>query len=117
MGLVVVTFQIPLTEDREIGRRTRHPPFRWKALQDALHDQFGGRTEIGKWPGNWRSSGSHKATRDTSRAFQVDVPEERLEEVRALLRRASKTFVQRAIRVIIKGEAEYLEGGPDDPPL
>ena len=117
MARVVVAFQIPLREDEEIGQGSLHPPFRWKALMDTLYVSFDGWTEVGEWPGVWKSEKTGAAVHDVSRAFQVDVDEARLDEIRALLRRACKTFVQQSLRVIIRGESEYLEGGPDDEPL
>ena len=40
-----------------------------------------------------------------------------IDELRTVLRSACLTFVQQSIRVVIRGEVEYLEGGPTDQPL
>ena len=42
------------------------------------------------------------------------MPEERLDEIKALLARACNTFVQRAIRVEIRGLAHYVTEGTHD---
>ncbi len=117
MRRVVVAFQIPLREDEEIGDGSLHPPFRWKELLDALYEQFGGWTEVGEWPGVWKSPRTGAPVHDVSRAFQVDVDAKEIEKIRSLLRRACRTFVQQSLRVVIRGEPEYLEGGPHDKPL
>ena len=65
----------------------------------------------------WIDPQTKKPVQDTSRVFEVDVDENRLDEMRSLLRRACHTFVQQCIRVEILGRAEYIEGDPDDEPL
>ncbi len=118
MGRVVVQFLIPVREDPVAGNGQLHPPFRWKSLQDALARTFGGwTTPSGEIHGAWIDPQTKDEVRDTSRMFEVDVDEERLDEVRALLRRACRTFVQKCVRMVILGRAEYIEGGPNDEPL
>jgi uncharacterized protein YaaQ len=82
-----------------------------------LYQAFDGWTKGERVEGAWRSATTGNPVYDTSRVFQVDVDEERLDELRGLLRRACKTFVQQCLRVIVRGEVEYLEGGDDDQPL
>jgi hypothetical protein len=87
-------------------------------LQDALETTFGGWTRPhGELDGVWMDSHTRAPVQDTSRVFEVDVEEERLDEMRCLLRRAYHTFVQQSIRAEILGRAEYIEGGPDVEPL
>ena len=118
MDRIVVTFLVPVREDSVIGNGQLHPPFRWKALQDALTQSFDGFTmPSGKVQGVWIDPKTSKPVKDTSREFQVDVDEGRLDEVRALVRRACRTFAQQCIRVVILGRAEYVAGGPNDEPL
>lgn len=118
MSRIVVTFLVPIREDPGTGNGEPHPPFRWKALQDALQESFGGwTTPSGEVRGVWIDPATNQPVEDTSRVFEVDVDEERLDEIRALLRRVSVTFVQQCIRVTILGRAEYIEGGSDDVPL
>jgi hypothetical protein len=115
---VVVKFLIPTREDSKLGSGKLHPPFRWKALQDALTTRFGGWTTSGaEARGVWVDPDTNEPVEDTSRVFEVDVDESRLDEIRALLRRACRTFVQKCVRVEILGRPEYIEGVPDDEPL
>jgi hypothetical protein len=51
---------------------------------------------------------------DLSRRYTVAIPEERLDELRTLLRRAGNSFDQRAIYLEVAGYAELLEVGPED---
>lgn len=117
MGRVAVKFQIPISEDAEIGNGGSHPSFRWDALRTALYREFGGWTKGEQTAGVWRSEKTGQPVHDVSRSFEVDVEEERLDELRGLLRAACKTFVQQCIRMVVRGEAEYLQGGPEDPML
>ena len=118
MDRIVVTLLIPVREDPVIGNGQLHPPFRWKALQDALTQSFGGwTTPSGEVHGVWIDPKTNVPVEDTSRVFEVDVDEESLDEIRSLVRRACRTFVQQCVRVVILGRAEYIEGGPDDEPL
>ena len=116
MALVEVTFQIPLKEDETIGTGTRHTPIRWRALLDVLYQEFSGWTDAGKTRGMWADAAG-KPVFDKCRVFKVDVPEERLGEMRMLLRRACHTFAQQCIRAVIRGESEYIAREPDDEPL
>jgi hypothetical protein len=112
---VVVTFLIPVREDPVIGSGELHPPFRWKAPQDAVQQSFGGWTApSAEVHGVWIDPQTNVPVHDTSRVFEVDVDENRLDEIRSLLRRACGTFVQQSIRVVILGKAEYIGRGPDD---
>lgn len=117
MAHVAVVFQVPLREDRHVGSGRLHPAQRWKSLQDVLYERFGGWTEIGEWRGAWRSPNSRSRVSDVSRAFQIDADEKRLAELKRLLRRVCRTFVQQSIRVVIRGEVFYLEASPHDSPL
>jgi hypothetical protein len=118
MSLVVVTFQIPITEDKTVGSGAPHSPFRWKTLQDALYEQFGGWTSLpGRTAGVWKDRKTGKPVRDRCRLFQVDLEENRVDELREILRRACLTFVQQEIRAIVDGKPEYLGASPGHEPL
>lgn len=116
---MVVTFQIPIREDGDRGNGQLHPPFRWKLLQNALYEGFGGWTRgADVKEGMWKDTETSHPVRDrTQRTYKVDVPVERLDEIKALLRRACITFAQKAIRAEIRGEAHYLSEESDDHPL
>jgi hypothetical protein len=118
MSLVVATFQIPLTEDRTLGKGTRHPAFRWKRLENALYERFGGWTrDPGETTGVWKDRTSGKPVRDRCRTFHVDLTSDRVRELRTLLRRACLTFLQQEIRAVIDGKPEYLRAGRRHEPL
>lgn len=114
---IVVIFQIPIREDDDKGSGKLHPPFRWRALHDALYTNFGGWTRGGTVQGVWRDPEKNRPVHDKSRTYEVDVPEERLDEIKGLLRRACLTFVQKCIRVKIDGKALYLSEEPHDESL
>lgn len=114
---VSLTFQVPLTEDKEAGNGEPHPPFRWILLQNEMEVRFGGWSEQDEWTGAWRRPESEEVIREASRVFQVDVEESRQEDAREFIRRVCVTFGQHTVRVLIKGYAEYIEGGSNDEPL
>lgn len=118
MNRIAVRFLIPIREDPVIGTGRKHPAFRWKSLERALRESFGGWT---KWDslvrGVWIDPGTGCPVADESWTYEVDVDEARLEEIRYFLRRACRTFAQQCIRTVILGRVEYVEGGPCDHPL
>ncbi len=90
----------------------------WRLLQDALQRSFGGRTGPQKVfafrsaelvPGGWIPEGSSQAIEDESRLYRVSVREDRLDQLRMLLRRAASSFDQQAIYLSIRGYVEFLE--------
>jgi hypothetical protein len=118
MSLMVVTFQIPITEDKTVGSGAKHSAFRWRALQNALYERFGGWTRLsGETTGVWKDSKTGKPVRDRCRVFQVDLERDHIEELREILRRACLTFVQQVIRAIVDGRPEYLGASPSHEPL
>ena len=92
-------------------------PLTWRRLQDALHRGFGGRTGPSRVfafrsaelvPGGWLPDGNDKAIEDESRLYRVSVPENELDELRALLRQAANSFDQQAIYLSVRGYVEFL---------
>ncbi len=115
---VVVIFQIPIREDADKGSGKLHPPFRWNLLLNALYERYGGWTrQADIKEGMWRDEKSRPVHDKTQRSYKVDVPQERLDEIKALLARACNTFMQNAIRVEIRGEAHYVSEAPNDEQL
>jgi len=115
---VVVSFQIPIREDADKGNGKLHQPFRWKLLHDAIYERFGGWTrQADIKEGMWRDEQDRPVRDKTQRSYKVDVPEERLDELKTLLSRACNTFMQKVIRVEIRGEAHYVSEAPNDEQL
>lgn len=137
MDPLAVWFQVPLREDgdrrrgprprrkkaeREVARRPAppgplHPRFRWQQLEAALTVTFGGWTRHPDVEGEWFDDEQGVPVRERSRAYAVDVPEERLEALERLLRRACLTFCQKCIRMVMNGRARLIREDEHDEPL
>jgi hypothetical protein len=114
------SFLIPVVRDSD---RCPHSPSTWRLLQDALHRGFGGRTGPRRVfafrsaelvPGGWLPEGGIEAIEDESRLYKVSVPEDQLDELRKLLRKAANSFDQQVLYLSVRGFVEYLEPRPED---
>lgn len=116
----VCVFLVPLARDSD---RQPHAPILWRLLQDGLLRLFGGFTgpdtvlyyrhrEPAR--GIWSPAVGEMPVEDLSRKYVVAVPQERIDELRALLRRVGNSFDQRAIYLEVAGYAELLEVQPED---
>ena len=65
-------------------------------------------------PGAWSPGAGQEPVEDLSRKYTVAVPEDRLDEIRSLLRRAGNTFDQRVMYLEVAGYAELLQVRPED---
>jgi hypothetical protein len=124
VDLLNVWFQVPLREDADKRFRDRegrprrasrkqvvgplHQPFRWRLLEDTLTRTFGGWTREADVEGEWFDDEQGQAVRERSRVYSVDVPDDRLDELVALLRRACVTFVQKCIRLVVAGRTRLI---------
>jgi hypothetical protein len=116
----VCVFLIPVVRDSD---RKPHPPVLWRLLQDALLNAFGAvtgpetvlyyRNPVAV-PGAWSPGAGQEPVEDLSRKYTVAVPEDRLDEIRSLLRRAGNTFDQRVMYLEVAGYAELLQVRPED---
>ncbi len=106
-------FLIPLLRDSD---RQPHPPILWELLRNALRRKFEGfHFDIATVRGEWSPPDNlENVVEDESRKFTVAVPEEKIDELRMLLRRAGNSFDQRAIYLAVAGYAEFLEARPED---
>lgn len=60
-------------------------------------------------PGRWDPGEGEAAVEDESRKYTVAIPEEKVDELRALLKRAGNSFDQRAMYLEVAGNAEILD--------
>jgi hypothetical protein len=95
----------------------------WRLLQDALLRTFGALTgpepvlfyrKPDDLPGAWRPEEGQEPVEDLSRKYTMAVPADRVDELRALLRKAGNSFDQRVMYLEIAGYAEFLQVRPED---
>jgi hypothetical protein len=95
----------------------------WRLLQDALLKAFGAVTgpetvlyyrNPEPVPGAWRPGEGREPVEDLSRKYTVAIPADRVDELRALLRRAGNSFDQQVMYLEVRGYAELLEVRPED---
>jgi len=115
---VICEFVIPLVRD---GDRSPHQPSAWSALHDALFRCFDGfmgpqavyRIRDGT-PGQYRSETKGRVE-DECRQYRIGMPRDRVDELRALLRKAANTFDQEEIfLVILEGDMDFLSATEED---
>ena len=116
----VCVFLVPVVRDSD---RKPHPPILWRLLQDALVKMFeglGGPETVLYYrtpdpvPGSWSPGQGEEPVEDLSRKYTVALPAERVDELRALLRRAGNSFDQRVMYLEVAGYAELLEVRPEN---
>jgi hypothetical protein len=95
----------------------------WRLLQDVLVTTFGALTgpetvayyrSPAPVPGAWSPGPGQEPVEDLSRKYTVAVPPNRVDELRAILRRAGNSFDQRIMYLEVAGYAELLEVRPED---
>jgi hypothetical protein len=95
----------------------------WRLLQDSLLRTFGalsGPENVVFYrttepvPGTWSPGTGEEPVEDLSRRYTVAIPADRVDELRALVRRAGNTFDQRAMYLEVAGYAELLEVRSED---
>ena len=111
----VCSFLIPVVRDSD---RRPHAPVVWRLLQDALLRTFGALTgpeavlyyrKPDDVPGAWRPEEGEELVGDRSRRYTIALPANRVDDLRALLRRASNSFDQRVMYLEVAGYAEFLQ--------
>ncbi len=120
MSYVECSFLIPTTRDTD---RQPHPAMAWHLLKEALIRRFGGwsgpeRVIVFRSsefvPGGWIPEGGSEPVRDESRRYTVSLPEDRVDNLRTLLRKVANTFDQQVIYLSVRGYVEFIEPGPAD---
>ncbi len=100
-----------------------HTVLAWRLLKETLFRHFGGwsgpeRVVVFQSselvPGGWMPEGGSEPIRDGSRRYTLSLPEDRLDELRALLGKAANTFDQQAIYLSVRGYVEFIVPGPAD---
>ena len=103
--------------------RKPHPPVLWRLLQDALFSTFSavtGPETVAYYRnpvpvrGGWSPGAGRESVEDLSRKYTVAVPEDRVDELRAILRRAGNSFDQRVMYLEVAGYAELLDVRAED---
>ena len=114
------SFLVPVLRDSD---RRPHSPLKWRLLREALHRRFGGWTGPRRVfafrsaelvPGGWMPEGSEQAIEDESRLYRVSVPEDRVDELRSLLRKVANSFDQQTIYLSVRGYVEFVTPRPVD---
>ena len=113
-------FLVPVVRDSD---RKPHQPVLWRLLQEALVRTFGAvtgpetvlyyRNPVAV-PGAWSPGEGKESIEDLSRKYTVAVPEDRVDELRALLRRVGNSFDQQVMYLEVAGYAELVEIRPED---
>jgi hypothetical protein len=97
---------VPLVRDSD---RRPHPRWLWKALVDALFDEFGGYTgPEGPIPGGYTNRSGRRVT-DESFRYTVSLPSRRVADLRQLLTRVANSFDQECIYLVVGVEAELVD--------
>ena len=108
-------FLIPMRRDRNLSDGKLHEPPTWSWLEKELM-AFGGATRAPNlYPGWYPDPDTGEQVWDRSRKYFVAVAPTRLNELRALLRKACGRFRQKCIYLSVAGEVEFVENGDNEP--
>jgi hypothetical protein len=113
--LVECSFLVPARRDRILSDGKAHRRRAWAWLEGEL-SAFGGATRAPELYRGWyldRQTGER--VDDRSRKYFAALPPGRVDELRALLRRACSEFAQKCIYLSVAGLVEFVEGDADVP--
>ena len=86
-------FLIPIERDADLSDGQLHSIEAWEWLDDELFVRFDGVTQApGLYSGAYRDPDTKERVNDQSRRFIVAIPEEQVEELKAMLRIACEVF-------------------------
>lgn len=104
------SFFLPITRDRILSDGGRHSPVLWEWLDFELFDQFeGGTIAPGYYRGFYRDPETGEMVEDACKRFTVAIAEDRVDELRGLLRAACVLFGQKCIYLSVAGYVEFIE--------
>jgi hypothetical protein len=113
---VECSFFIPVRRDANLGDGDLQSTEAWRWLRRELYTLFAGQTLApGLYAGVYKDPDSGQPVSDQSRRYIVAVPEERVDQLRELLRIACEHFVQKCIYLSVDGRVEFIGPEPDEP--
>lgn len=113
---VECSFFIPVRRDAELADGDLQSVETWKWLRDRLFELFAGQTLApGLYAGAYKDPDTGQPVANQSRRYIVAVPENRVDELRELLREACEHFAQKCIYLSVAGRVEFIGPEPDEP--
>jgi hypothetical protein len=113
---VECSFLIPVRRDADLSDGDLHSIDAWNWLRDQLYDWFAGHTLApGLYAGVYKDPDTGRPVSDQSRRYIVAVPEDRIDDLRDLLRAACEHFAQKCIYLSIAGRVEFVGPELDEP--
>ncbi len=102
-------FLIPMERDAILSDGQLHSIEAWEWLRDELFVRFDGVTQApGLYSGAYRDPDTGQRVNDESRRFIVAIPEDQVEELKAILRIACEVFQQKCIYFSVAGSVELV---------
>jgi hypothetical protein len=115
-SLLECSFFIPHRRDAKLADGDLHSLDDWDWLEGELYERFTGRTLApGFYAGVYKDPDTGQSVSDKSRRYIVAVTEDRVDDVRKLLREACERFWQKCIYLSVAGRVEFVSAADDDP--
>lgn len=117
--LVQCEFFVPIVRNSD---KKPHPPSAWNALGKEIRHVFpAGHSGPETFyrgdsvvPGEYADAPDEPPIQDSSRRYLIAVPEEKIDDLRTLLRKAANTFDQLAMYLAVRGNVEFVTATEDD---
>lgn len=104
------SFLIPVRGDDGLSSGELHSAMEWEWLEDQLWQKFGAGTEApGLYTGFYPDPDTGERVSDESRRYIVALADDRLDDLRDLLRECCDVFSQKCIYLSIAGEVEFIQ--------